>query len=190
MLPRPRRLSRPPRLAASLALAGALGALFSAGAVHAQTSVSISPTVTTSGALYTYSYSITNFTDTDLAFVNLDNLPLVGGALTNLSAPSGFLSTFDPGVGIATFAPDNTANYGEFAPGSTISGFSFSSTFGPGTVAYDTLDLYGDPYTGTTVGPSAAVPEASTWVSVGAGLLALTFCAVRRRQAAHSDVTS
>jgi len=190
MLPRPRR-SRSRRLAGPLALAGTFGVLFSAGAAHAQTQVSVVPTVTVNGGLYDYSYTVTNFTATSLGLVNLDNLPAVDGAITNLSAPTGFeISPFDSTDGIVTFLPGSTDDT-QFAPGSAISGFSFSSAFGPGAIAFDTQDINGmNPVNGMTVGPSAAVPEASTLVSLGAGLVLLTFVAVRRRRTALSAVHS
>ena len=193
MLPRPRRFLRSRRLAGSLALAGTFGILFSAGAAHAQLQVSVVPTVTVNGGLYDYSYTVTNFTATSLGFVNLDNLPTGDdGAITNLSAPTGFeISPFDSTDGIVTFLPGFDTNAQEFSPGSVISGFSFSSPFGPGAVAFDTQDINGmNPVTGTTLGPSAAVPEASTLVSLGAGLALLTLVAVRRRRATLSAVYS
>ncbi len=190
MLPRPRRLAGP------LALAGALGALFSAGAARAQ--VTVVPTVTSTGALFTYSYSVTNSSATDLAIVNIDNLPQVSSAVTNLVAPAGFQITFDPGngsmpgFGIVSFLPVLGSAQG-FTAGSTISGFSFNSAFTPGTVPFDTLDNNGTPFNGTTRGPSAGpapVPEVSALVSLGTGLLMLTFCAARRRRAACSGTHS
>ncbi len=177
MLPRPRRLAGP------LALAGALGALFSAGAARAQ--VTVVPVVTSAGGVFNYSYTVTNFTADDLFVLNINGLPQVAGAATNLTAPAGFQITFDPGnanspSGIVSFL-------GDFAPGSVNSGFSFSSAFGPGAVAFDTegsnLNSTAggtDTFNGTTLAP---VPEASTTVSLGAGVLLLTFCAVRRRRA-------
>jgi len=177
MLPRPRRLAVP------LALAGALGALFSAGAARAQVQVTAAP-ITFTGGLFSYNYSITNLSGADLAVVNLDGLPMVPGALSNLSAPAGFqISPYDPGVGIESFLSNTQA----FTSGSTISGFSFTSAFGPGTVAFDTLDNNGGTFNGTTLAP---VPEASTLVSLGAGVLLLTFAVVRRRRAVPAGVRS
>ena len=178
MLPRPRRLAGP------LALVGVLGALFSAGAARAQLQVTVVPTVTRSGALFNYSYSITNFTPTDLFIVDLNNLPKVPGALTNLTAPTGFqISPYDPGVGIESFVADSQ----DFTPGVPVSGFSFSSIFGPGTIPFDAQDLNGSMFNGTTLAP---VPEASTLISLGAGVLLLTFSVVRRRRAARAAVRS
>ena len=170
------------RLAVPLTLAGAFGAFFSAGPARAQLQVVVAPTVTQTGGLYNYSYSITNFTADDLYVVNLNGLPLVPGALLNFSAPAGYEITnpYDSGVGIESFLADNS-----FAPGTTVSGFSFDSIFAPSTVAFDTVSSGTAAYTGTTLGPAGApVPETSTLVSLGAGLSALALIAVRRRRAA------
>ena len=167
-----------PRLAAALT-AGALGALLLTGTAHAQ--VLVNSTVTTNGSLYNYSYSVTNLTGFDVLVVNLNGLPQVEGAITNLTAPTGFKfqTPYDYNVGITSFLADSA----DFTPGDTIGGFSFTSAFAPSTVTFDTVG-FGDPTTGTTLAPTAApVPEASTLVSLGAGLLLLTaFTAVRRRR--------
>lgn len=172
--------SRARRISAPLVM-GALGALLLAGTARAQ--VLVTPTVTSTGSLFNYSYSVTNLTATDLLVVNLNGLPMVDGAITNLTAPTGFIfAPYDPGVGIASFLADSAT----FGPGSTVGGFSFTSAFAPSTITFDTLDLNGEMTTGTTLAPTAApVPEASTLVSLGAGLLLLTaFTAVRRRRMA------
>lgn len=171
------------RLAGPLALAGALGALFSAGSARAQ--VLLTPTVTPMGSLFNYSYSVTNLTTADLAVININGLVLDPATATNLMSPAGYQITFDPNLGIASFLPglDNASTFG---PGSVVSGFSFDSAFAPSTVTFDTLDANNGMTAGTTVGP-AAVPEASTLVSLGAGLSVLAFIAVRRRRAVSAS---
>ena len=176
MLPSPRRRAAP------LALAGALGILLSAGSARAQLQVVVLPTATFTGSSFHYSYPGTNFTADDIYVVNLNGLPLVPGALSNFSAPAGYEITnpYDSGVGIESFLADDS-----FAPGTTVSGFSFDSIFAPSTVAFDTVSSGTAVYTGTTLGPAGApVPEASTLVSLGIGLSALALIAVRRRRAA------
>ena len=170
------------RLAGPLALAGALGALFCAGSARAQ--VLVTPTVASMGSVFNYSYSITNLGMADLAVINLNGLALDPATATNLMAPAGYQITFDPNLGIASFLPglDNASTFGA---GSVVSGFSFDSAFAPSAVAFDTLDANGAATTGTTLGP-AAVPEASTLVSLGAGLSVLALIAVRRRRSASS----
>ncbi|MGI4788643.1 MAG: PEP-CTERM sorting domain-containing protein [Janthinobacterium lividum] len=170
------------RLAGPLALAGAFGILFSAGAARAQFQVVVAPTTTFNGSLYHYSYSVTNFTPDDLYVINLNGLPLVPGALTDFSAPDGYEITnpYDSGVGIESFLADNT-----FASGSVVSGFSFDSLYAPAPIMFDTVSSGTASYTGMTIGPAGApVPEASTLISLGTGLLVLTFAVVRRRRMA------
>lgn len=174
-------LPRPHRLAAPLALAGALGTFFAAGSARAQ--VLVSPTFTFTGSAYHYSYAVTNLSSDDLPIIDLNGLPLDPTAATNLSAPTGYQISFDPGVGILSFLP-GLANGQTFGAGSTVSDFSFDSAFAPAAVSFDTT---GDPTSpaGTTLGPAGApVPEASTFVSLGIGLSLLAFAVVRRRRSA------
>ena len=175
MLPRPRRL------AGSLALAGALGVLFSAGAARAQVGIA-SGVQTTNGTLFNYSYSVTNLSTSGQDFpVITFAAPSTPGGLTNLMAPTGFQISFDPGVpggGLVSFLEDSKS----FS--STPAVFSFTSTFAPTLSPFQAIgfDAVGNSITssGTVFAP---VPEASTMVSLGAGVLLLTFCAVRRRRA-------
>ncbi len=177
MLPPPRRLAGP------LALAGALGALFSAGAARAQVSI-LSNVQTTNGTLFNYSYSVTNASLTGQDFpVITFAAPSLAGGLTNLSAPTGFQISFDPGVpggGLVSFLEDSQM----FS--STPAVFSFTSAFAPTLTPFQAVgfDAAGNSITSSgTVSAPAPVPEASTLVSLAAGVLLLTFCAVRRRRA-------
>lgn len=70
-----------------------------------------------------------------------------------------------------------------FAPGSTISGFSFSILFAPGPAAFDTQDIAANATSGTTRGPVGVVPEQGTLASFGVGGALLAAAAVRRRRA-------
>ena len=89
---------------------------------------------------YTYNYSVMDATVMELAIVNVPASRQ--SALMNLIAPTGFGISFDPGVGIVSFFQDNnpTTN-GSFAANSTVTGFSFTSAFGPGGVTFDALDV-------------------------------------------------
>ena len=176
MLPRQRRLAGP------LALAGALGVLFSAGAARAQVSI-LSNVQTTNGTLFNYSYSVTNSSLTGQDFpVITFAAPSLAGGLTNLTAPTGFQISFDPGVpggGLVSFLENSQMFSG------TPAVFSFSSAFAPTVLPFQAVgfDVNGNGITasGTVLAPQP-VPEASTMVSLGAGVLLLTFCAVRRRR--------
>ncbi len=185
MLPRLRR-SRPRRFAGPLALAGALGALFSAGAAHAQVSI-LSNVQSTNGTLFSYSYSVTNpsTSGTDFPIITLAAPPFAGG-VTNLVAPTGFQISFDPGTsagGLVSFLEDTQT----FS--STPAVFSFDSAFAPTVSQYQAVgfDSSGN---GIMSGGSVLtpVPEASTLVSLGAGLVMLTFVAARRRRSAVSTI--
>ena len=170
------------RLAGPLALAGVIAALLSAST--AQADVIVTPSLTSSGTLFNYSYSVSNHTDTELAVINLA-IPTQPDALTNLVAPDGFQIAYTPNEGFVSFLEgSDPATLKTFAPGSTISGFSFSSLFGPGPVAFDTLDIAGNATNGTTTGPAApgAVPEPGTLASFGIGGLLLAAAVLRRRQ--------
>jgi len=170
------------RLTGPLALAGALAALLCASAAQAE--VIITPTVTSSGTLFNYSYSVTNNTDIELAVINLA-VPTQPDGLTNLIAPEGFQIAYTPNEGFVSFLEGNdSATLKPFASGSTISGFSFSSLFAPGSTAFDTLDIAGNTTSGTTRGPvgAGAVPEPGTLASFGVGGALLAAAVLRRRR--------
>ena len=176
MLPRPRRL------AGSLALTGALCVFFSAGAARAQ--LTVDPTVTQVGALFNYSYTVTNLTAQDFPVITL-NVPGQPGAVADLTAPTGFQITFDPGLGtgpgLVSFLEDTQV----FTATPTLP-FSFSSAFGPATSQFEAVDgNTGISTFGPTMTPSAPVPEASTLVPFAAGVLLLTIYGARRRSAAR-----
>lgn len=189
MLPRPRRLAGS-LFAGPLVLAGALGVLFSPGAARAQLSI-LSNVQTTNGTLFNYSYSVTNASLTGQDFpVITFAAPSTPGGLMSLMAPAGFQISFDPGVpggGLVSFLEDSQV----FS--TTPAVFSFSSTFAPTVLPFQAvgLDSMGNGLTasGTVLAPQP-VPEASTLVSLGAGVLLLTFCAVRRRRAVRASIRS
>lgn len=183
-------LPRPCRLASALALAGALDALFSAGAARAQVNI-ISNVQTASGSLFNYSYSVTNssLSGQDFPVITLAAPGLPDG-LTSLMAPTGFKISFDPGQGgggLVSFLEDSQM----FS--STPAVFSFNSAFAPTVSQFQAVgfDNNGNGITaaGTVLTP-APVPEASTLISLGAGVLLLTFSVVRRRRPAPSGARS
>ena len=48
---------------------------------------------------------------------------------------------------------------GDVVVGQSLRGFSFTTTFLPGTITYDEFSATGDSITGTTIGPISTVPE-------------------------------
>lgn len=149
----------------------ALGALAVLGvAAHAQ-QVSITPTVSFSNGLYTYEYSVMNNTLDRLAITTFEVRPLPNAVMMP-TAPAGFGISFDPGpfpsssfasgVGLVSFFEDDvTTTLGTFDPGSTISGFMFTSPFAPTVSNFEALDINGVSFLGTTLAP-ANVPEPGT----------------------------
>jgi len=97
--------------------------------------------VTQSGANYHYEVSIDNGEAVDLILVSLFNTPLSDALITaSLTAPAGFLASYDSGLGIIDFL----GNTSDFLPGTITSGFSFDSVFAPAgfftdVTAYDGL---------------------------------------------------
>jgi hypothetical protein len=158
-----------------------------AGPAAAQTVV-VTPTVTPSGALFHYDYSVTNNGSFDLAIVNV-NVAADPTAIQNISAPTGFQIIFDAGLGILSFLEDFDPGTPEtFGPGLTISGFAFDSPFGPQPSTFDALDIVGDTYFGDTDAPlgsttSPVVPEPFSLALFTAGLLPAALH-LRRRDAA------
>ncbi len=117
--------------------------------------------------LYTYSYSVTNNGPTfDLAIVNVP--VALGSDLMNLTAPTGFGISFDPGVSIVSFFEDSDPlTIPTFSPGTTNGFFTYTSTYAPDTVIFDALDANGDTFTGPTLSPT--VPEPGTFSLIGFG---------------------
>ena len=107
---------------------------------------------------YSYSYAVLNQGPTfDLAIVNL-NIATTSNPLAQ-TAPPGFTSLFDPGVGIVSFLEDgNPITPQTFSPGSTTAPFTFTSTLAPVPILFDALDANGTSFTGFTL---SAAPDSS-----------------------------
>lgn len=160
----------------------ALFGVLSLGAASAQ--VTLTPTTVLIGSLYTYNYSVFNGSPETLAITTL-NLGGISSGLTGLTAPLGFGIDFDSNLNLVSFFEDSDpATLQTFAPGSTVSGFSFISPFAPTSVGFESLSELGNTFTGTTLGP-VAVPEAGTtalFLSLTTGMSAFL---VRRRRNRH-----
>lgn len=152
----------------------ALGTMVLAASLSAQSEVSGSFVINGDGTI-TYFYTLNNQSGTfDLAAWSLDlDIPspdwdptdtFSGGDVT---VPD-LLWFADAGIPVTgTFAQDFLAldPAGDVPVGAVLAGFSFTSSLPPGPVTYHEFSALGDSASGTTVGPTAAVPEASTWVS-------------------------
>ena len=170
-----------------------LGAVFATaalalGTTHAQVTVPSTVAFNIGTGVYTYSYSVMNNGPTfDLAIVNV---PVRSDSnLMNLTAPSGFGISYDPGVGIVSFFEDSDpSTLPTFSPASTRGLFTFTSPIAPATVTFDALDAGGNSFTGTTSSPS--VPEPGILSLLGATLLAPAFLARRRKVSDPSTFNS
>lgn len=148
-----------------------------ASSLASAASVTVDPTVTLSGGVYQYSYSITNDTPDDAFLIDIP-VPAKPGEITNLTAPAGFQSAFDSGLGLVSFLEDTSL----FGP-APIGGFSFESLDGPGAVTFAATLLSsstGSLYTlsGPTTAPAptaAEIPEPiySLPVAITGGILVL-----------------
>ena len=141
--------------------------------------VLVKTTVTPTGSLFHYDYVITNNTPNELAIFTLEGLPASSNAVQNLTAPSGFQTSFDPGLGLLSFLGDTSF----FTAGTTSPDFVFDSPFAPGISTFTALDVTGTEIKGSATAPSA-VPEPGA-VSLFAGLL-LAGMGLRRRTLRHN----
>ncbi len=149
--------------------------------------VLVTPTVTFDGSVYTYSYSVMNGSPNTLAIVSFGAMPAASFTVQNLTAPMGFLATYDSGNGFVSFLEDNNpATLQTFAPGSTVSAFTLTSTFAPGATTFEALDIFGNTYTGVTVAP---IPEPGVLALCLLALPAFVLLFPRRRKMQRATVS-
>ncbi len=185
----PRRVELRPRRFLLIALFGVAMWL---GSASASLAVLVTPTVTLNLGIYTYSYSVFNGGSNDLAIVSFAATPAAPFTVQNLTAPTGFISTFDSGNGLISFLEDNSsATPQTFAPSSTVSPFTFTSTFAPRSTVFEALDILGNTFTGSTLAPSArSVPESGPGIFGLCVLMALPgFSQLLRRRSSLQSAT-
>jgi hypothetical protein len=165
------------RLAAYIA-AGAIGL---AGSAQAQ--VIVSDTVTQSGGLYHYDYTVTNDSASDLLFLDIA-APPDPTAVQNPMAPAGYDISFDSGLGLVSLLEDTDPFFNpQFFGPTPVSGFTYDSPFAPMDT---TFTAYTEDVNNNLVvlASGSVVPEpgaASAYLICGAtGALLL-----RRRQRVH-----
>lgn len=141
---------------------------------------------TPSGSGFVFDFDVFNNTANTLALVDVT---IPGGVTpTNLMAPVGFQIVFDPGLGLLSFLEDSDpVTPQSFAPGSTITGFTFQTPTQIGPSSFSALDVEGNLFSGTTTltASSTAAPEPGVLPLLGvaaAGQLAFTL-RLRRRGA-------
>lgn len=163
---------RPRQYARLLGLAGALCALVLPSTTRAQ--VAVTPTVTSSGGLFTYDYTITNNTRLDLVLVTIPTVS-APGAVRNLTAPAGFLASFDPDLGLVDFIEGTQA----FTAGRTFSGFRFDSPIGPAASQFTALNVQGNELRGATLAPVPEPGSLALGLTLAPGLILVS---LRRRK--------
>ena len=160
--------------------AGLLCLLALAGAARAQ--VGVTAAVTYDGMLYHYDYSVINGLPNDPN--NVLAIVTVGATgVQNLMAPTGFVANFDPGLNLLSFLEDaDPATPQTFAPGTTVTGFTFDTPTPQLLTAFEALDAAGQPHNGQTI----FVPEPGTLALALAAVPGGLFLIRRRRIAAAS----
>ena len=128
-------------------------------------SIVVAPTVTPIAGGYEYSYTITNNTPDDPFLIDIP-VPTDPTAISGLTAPAGFTSAFDSGLGLVSFLEDSS-NF----TATPESGFSFDSPDAPGAVSFQATVLSsttGGIYTisGPTIAPTPTPEPAylSLWL--------------------------
>lgn len=143
--------------------------------------VSIDSVVTPMGSQFQYDYTVNN-TSSDITFftVSIVSIPSIDAIdPMSLTAPLGYMINFDSGNGLLTLLADASS----FDPLTSVGGFSFKSSFGPGSTPFEALglDLSANAVnvSGSTVG---LVPEPGT-IAFGLALTgAAGFAFYRRRR--------
>ncbi|MDB6070397.1 MAG: hypothetical protein JWL81_1568 [Verrucomicrobiales bacterium] len=153
--------------------------LASAGVSESAVILTGTPIFDAGTSLFTYNYSVTNAgTTEEIIQVTFPVSP--GAALMGITAPTGFRLTYDTiGARVNFIWDEDDFTPQTFAPNSTVSGFSFTSSFAPGVVEFTASDVNQD-FTGFTNAPAVAVPEPSVLLM---GLTALPVLLRRRRSA-------
>ncbi len=144
----------------------------------------INALVTDNGSSFHYDVSVLNDDPIDdLLVVSLDDAPLSDPLIgSSLTAPAGFLASYDPGLGIVDLLSDTAG----FVAGLTIGPFSFDSTAGPGQAftRYTALNLNGDVFVGNVVSRvvgAGEVPVPATLALMLGGLGMLSYSHLKSR---------
>ena len=140
-------------------------------AAHADSAgVVINSAVTGSPGAYSYSYGIDNQTAVGILLFSLTATGDVGA----IDSPLGWVSTTDIlGPGETQVEWVSTDTQFDVPASGVLSGFSFTSDSGPGTVAFSTFDENFSEFDGQTTGPiasSVSTPEPSALVLLAISL--------------------
>ena len=131
------------------------------GAVTARGNVIATPTITSVGGVFTYSYDLSNTGSDGIFLFTLD----VSGPISSTNAPAGWLASTTPVLGDILVEWGSGEPSSDVLPGSSLSGFVLTSNLPPGAVQFSALDESLNEFGGSTQGPVASpssVPEPST----------------------------
>ena len=130
------------------------------------------------GGPFHYEFSVENSGPEEFAILSLNAPTFDPFIAASLVVPTGFLASYDSGLGIVDFLADTAL----FGVGPKLSGFSFNSETGPVSSFFDVftaLDSAGNELTGQV----ARIPEPTTLALITLGGVVLT-CGRGRRAVA------
>jgi hypothetical protein len=129
------------------------------------------------GGIFQYQFSVSNSGPDDLAIVTIIDAPLADSLISStLVHPTGFLASYDPGVGLTFGLVDFLEDTSPFQVGTTVSGFGFQSGAAPAAHfnSFEALSIEGEFFAGAVQRVSSTVPEgAPTLVLAGIAFLAM-----------------
>jgi len=160
-------------------------------------SFSVSTTVTQAASQYAYNFTL-NYDQAGQVQALTDKvwdwsfyMDIATPAPTNVAVPTGWNYSYDPESGQFDFYTEGPNGFGSgdfgayvIQPGQSLSGFGLTTTAAPDlSIAFATDEQFNQDAATATLPTTvpAAVPEASTAVSLGVGLLPLLAFAVRRQ---------
>ncbi len=140
---------------------------------YAQVDVTVS--VTQISGQYVYDYTVENlFLDESIDTFSISGI----AGILDASGPDDWPPfVFGDEFGVladwTTFLPSSF-----IGPGTSLSGFQLTSSFGPGSVDYDGFTSDFNSFSGVTSGPVAVVPEPESFGLAIAGFLLILTCAI------------
>ena len=134
---------------------------------------------------FTYNYEVDNTLGTfDIAVWSLefdiapdwDQLDSLSGGDVDVPNFDWFADAGIPTSGTSAQDFISLDPFADVLAGDTLAGFSFTSSFAPGTINYFEFDGFGTSASSLTVGPTAAgvvIPEPSSWALLAIGLVSI-----------------